>query len=550
MKSFPIAENISLWVYGLDGTKTMLFTQLANVKLETELQGIEELTFDIPLSDQRSQFLVTDVLVQLLGKFYRIREYDDVNTPGWRSITADARWIELTWRTLVDNYTVLGKTPSAGLTQILGGSGWSVGTVDDVTTLYSMEDVGSTYLQLLRKWAAIVDRELEFDTAAKTVSLKIQVGLNRGVGFRYGHNLTELRRKYKPPQATRLYPFGANNLNISGVSPTGLSYLENYDWYLAQGLTLPQAQANYRKDLIWVDDSYLVALNLLDAAVLYLAQLSQPIVQYEGTVVDLSRLTDSDVDDFDIGDTVSVNDEILNVSLLTRVVRLIRYPYDPRSDQIELSFLNNGLADAIVSSTLSVDYGELNILANSNVQVLTITATSQPWASISITTAGEATFVAGGTFKGTATGTGTVTFTMVVDGTVVGASYTVPFTDGNQVEFSWPTFATGIDEGGHIVEWRAQVTTGTGTVSVPIGFARAWLLAKGVVGIGIGLSPNTQVDDVLLPTQTWSNANEFVDIIVSAGMDPHNLLTLTETVASRTYSGSDFTDAVVSVTLV
>lgn len=491
MKTIPLAAEVDLWVYNLAEQRAMLLTEVADLRFETQLQGLEEMTFKLPLDHPKVDYLQADLMLEFESKFYVVRDFDDSH-PGWREIRADARWIRLAWRSRSGPFPVLAKTPLQGLTQILAGTGWSVGTVDDSSTLFSIEDIDATILALLRRWASVTGRELSFNTSTRTVNLLLAVGEDKGVGFRYGHNLRELKRTYKPPQATRLIPFGANNLDITAVNPSGLNYIENYDWYTDQGLSLTDARAKYRKDLTWVREEYLLPVNLYDAAVAYLAQLSQPVIAYSGKVLNLTRLTESDADDFNVGDVVVVDDEVLDVQVETRVVRLVRYPYSPQSDEIELQYLNSGLLEATTEGSRAINYGELAILVDQNLAAGTVTGSTFVWASIAVTVAGESTIVFGGTFVGTATGSGTITFGLYQDGTPVGVEYSFPFNAATNtlVEFSWPTMASGIGDGSYIFEWRARVSSGSGTVAYTAGSCRGWLLSRGAVGVGVNTNPS------------------------------------------------------------
>lgn len=423
------------------------------------------------------------------------------------------------------SFSLLGQTAQAGLDTILLGTGWtgSLSPVD--ASLYSMEDLDASALTLLRRWAGIIGREIEWDTAARTVTLVPSIGQDRGIGFRWGHNLRNVERRYRPPVATRLYPFGANNLDVTTVNPGITNYVEDYSWYTAQGLTLTEARALFRKDQVWVDTRYLLALNLYDAAVRRLASLAQPVLSYELSVADFSKLTSSTADDVELGDTVRVRDAGFGIDVATRVIRLLRRDLRPQDNEIELDYLQPGLSEVEDSETSrTIDYGELAILVDANAAIQTITGVTTILASIQITSTGETTVVAGGTIKGTATGTGTVRWSLAVDGVDQVPTYDFAFTAG-QVEFSWPTFASGIDASTtKTITWRGRVVSGAGTIAVAVGEGRGWLLVRGAVGIGVSNSPNQSIEETLPLVVHGVSDSALVEIQTAGG----DLLDLTE----------------------
>jgi hypothetical protein len=501
----PRAREL-VWIYNIAGTQVLPIHDLSDLTVEDRLGDLETLTFTIRRSDPKAYALIPDVVVSYADRRYRIEELRDfrAGAGAYTEVYAEALWMDLGKRARAGSFSLLGQTALAGLSTILLGSGWTADVDPADVAQYSMEDIDATLLTLVRRWAAIIGREIEWDTVAQTVTLVPAIGQDRGIGFRYGYNLRRVERRYRPPIATRLYAFGANNLEITGVNPLGTQYVEDFSWYTAQGLTLTQARALYRKDQVWIDNRYLLALNLYDAAVRRLAGLAQPAVSYELSVADFSRLTSSPADDVELGDTVRVRDPAFGIDIATRVVRLLRRPLRSQDNQIELAYLQPGLADVDdPEQSRAIDYGELAVLVDANAAIQTITGVATILASIQITSTGETTVVAGGTIKGTATGTGTVRWSLAVDGVDQVPTYDFAFTAG-QVEFSWPTFASGIDASStKTVTWRGRVVSGSGTVAVAVGEGRGWLLVRGAVGVGVSNSPNQAIEETIayvLPT--------------------------------------------------
>lgn len=539
-----------VWIYTLAGTRYLPVHDLGELVQEDRLNDLETLTFTIRAADPKSFAVLPDRVVEYDGRFYRIEELRQYRSGAQAMVEvyAEALWMDLGKIVRAGSFSLLGQTALVGLQTILLATGWTAAVSPADVDLYSMEDLDASVLTLVRRWAGIIGREIQWDTATKTVTLVTSIGQDRGIGFRWGHNLRNVERRYRPPVATRLYPFGANNLDITTVNPGLTNYVEDYSWYTAQGLTLAEAKALYRKDQVWVDTRYLLALNLYDAAVRRLASLAQPVLSYELSVADFSKLTSSTADDVELGDTVRVRDSGFGIDVATRVVRLVRKDLRPQDNEIELDYLQPGLSEVEnAETTRTIDYGELSILVDANAAIQTITGVTTILASVQITSTGETTVVAGGTIKGTATGTGTVRWSLAVDGVDQVPTYDFAFTAG-QVEFSWPTFASGIDASStKTITWRGRVVSGSGTIAVAVGEGRGWLLVRGAVGIGVSNSPNQSIEETLVLTYVTVADSALVEI-QSAGGDLLDL-TPSETMALGNV-GLDDTTTPPTVTLI
>ena len=491
-----------IWLTDWLGQRSMQIQVAKNVRIEKFLQGIEQFSFELKLDDQKLDYIHEDQTIEAYGDVWIVDHFEDKHvTAGYRKVVCNADWIRLSWIIKFGPYSLLGETPEAGLAKILSGTDWTVVNPPASVKLYTMEEIDGTILSLLRRWAYITGYEIEFDTINKTVEFKEEVGETRHIGFTWGRNIKEITRTYYPPQATRLYPVGANDLTISNANPTGLPYIENYDFYLAQGLTLTQARARYRKDLPWVDQRYLLEVNLYDAAVARLAKLAQPRIFYKANVFDLSRVMGVDADPmafgFKPGDYAPIDDEELGLLEQVRITRTVVYPAEPKRDEVELGFLTNGLLDVSDGGSRDLDYSDIFMIVDQNIDELLINATSTNYGAIALTSAGSASVITGSTFVGTASGTGTVEFRMVLDGVTQGQAYSKAFTDGQLVEFSWPSLSSDIPEGAHEIHWRAQVIGGSGIITLEPEAGRSWVLSRGAVGVGVNTSPNAFVSEEL-----------------------------------------------------
>lgn len=498
----------------------MMIDDFRNLRVEKFLQGIEKLSFEMRSDDPKLNFIIEDTELLLepdSGDRWYIDHFEDKH-PGYRTVVCFATWMLLANRSRFGTFAVGGKTPHQGLELILTNSGWTAGDPPANASLYTMEEIDSNVLGLIWKWATITGYEVSFDPIAKEVTLVENVGEDRGYGFVYGHNIRQIERKFQGPEATRLYAVGANDLTVRGSNPTETDYIEDYSWYTSQGMTEIEARERYRKDAIWVDESFLLSINLFDAAVERLAILAQPRISYKGSVVDLTRLLTGDVEPrFFVGDTVRVKDSVLGIDVVTRITRIVRFPIDPKSDEIELGFSPNGVVETTTTSSRSTNVGDLTPIVHTNDTAVTVNASEANYNQIALTSAGNAVVLTGSTFVGVATGTGTVQFRMVIDGVDVGTTYSAPFTNGQVVEFSWPSFATDLPEGAHTIQWRARVSSGTGTILLAINGGRSWVLARGAVGVGGG-NPSAFVVELLdgphyMPMSDEEWVVEFISLV-------------------------------------
>ena len=482
-----------LWISDLSGDQVAVLDTVADLELEDRLQSSSELRFTLDAAHPDAGYLIPDAVIRYAeaphpNRRYRIREVDQRRQSAGGAlvdVVAEALWYELADVTKVGAFNIEAQIPATALYDILSDTSWNPGPdLPSDSTPHTIETVDETVLAVLRRWADVTGYELAFDTVGRTVRLVTAVGEDRGAGFTYGRNVTDIRRRYEPPKATVLYPYGANSLTIASANPAGVEYVENFDWYLGLGLSLPEARALHTREQVWVDERFLGPVSLYDRAVERLAELAVPTISYEANVVDITR--DAAVDEhYEIGDPVRVVDELLGVDLVTRIVRLVRRPLDPSGDDIELAFLRklSSTAGTGATSGRGVDYGKLSVLVDYSPE-LTLTDTVTAWASIQLSVAGTATIVTGATLVGTASGAGTLRNELTVDGITVGDPIDVDFADLDQVEISWPSFSADLPEGSHVVQWRAYRVTGSGTVDLADGAARAWLLTQGAYGVG------------------------------------------------------------------
>lgn len=238
----------------------------------------------------------------LLNKaFATVSNDPDLPSPAWGTV-----------RLLSDGTpfpgTVMGTAKSA-LRYLLQGTGWSVGIVDitgGFTLITDKENVLANISKVQETWGGF----LVWDSINKTVSLRSELFWDTYAGFqvRYAKNLQNITRTTDNELITRIFPFGENDIGISGVN-NGIPHLDNFSFtpsvyvgiYRNQGISDPA--------------------QLRDKAATILTKLSRPRFTYRTDIVDLRTLPEYQHEHFTVGDLVDVIDEGINVNIRARIIR-------------------------------------------------------------------------------------------------------------------------------------------------------------------------------------------------------------------------------------
>lgn len=318
---------------------------------DDRLDQSETMGFEIAADNPKAYRLAPDIDIVHRSRRFYISEIEE-RRQGRKttvSVEANASWYRLGDPVYVGSLLISENTPAAGLAALLEGTGWTVGSATSTSsTTFSMEAQDATRLAMLRTWAKITGRFLVFDTVAQRVDLVDTRGAALGLAFRYGRNITGVRRRVSPPKLTRLFPFGADDLTIAGVN-SGIPYLDDLSFYTDQGLTSEEAAARYTRSRVFVDASILREADLLAAAQVRLAAESGAQIAYELDVVDLSEVS-AVTESARVGDTVGVHDPDFGDSVRPIVTRYRRSWLQPWRNKIELSTILDPISDGSSSA--------------------------------------------------------------------------------------------------------------------------------------------------------------------------------------------------------
>lgn len=506
-------------LYGLDGNFAAFLDNASDVVHEEVLDGNDKLTFELPGDDDKAALVIEDCEVEYEARRFIVTDVTRSRDPQVNlSVSCEATYIELLDRAKLGKYELTAQSALEGLTSILLGTGWTIGTVDDDgLTKYSLSEQDRTVLWLVRTWARIAGLEVEWDTAARTVSLVEQIGDSNGVAFRYAKNLKSARKAAKAPLATRLYPYGRNGVSIKSVNG-GVAYLEDYSWYTDRGLSLAEATARFRKDFILRDDRFLDAVSLKRYAQKQLAQLAHGTVAYDATVLDVAELTGV-TEAFGIGDVGLAHDTGIDVDVLARIVRYRRFHSEPWRNEVELNYLVPGLDRLAEDASLSGEVGLVGeqLVFAQNVDPFTVTTTPLTTLTIALTAFDVTNGEAGINIVGTASTTTTLTVEVLYDTDVV-QTFPWPVHSG-QNTVAIPFIFLSIPEGSKNTRLRLAMASGTFTVAALKG--SYWIKAKNLLGGAADEDPDVIVFDNVpaVPAQAVSDPTVSAAVQYPIGVD-------------------------------
>jgi phage minor structural protein len=336
-----------VYTYGLDGTQTGVLADFIDIWTDERLDEADELHIILPGDHPHNALIIEDQELRFQSKRYYV---DSAETERRGSqitlhVKAFALWYRLTESTLLGTLGFDDQPIINGFSVIMlsGDSGdgmashWGLTYDGDIPiTQYSREFTDISVLRAMRDWAVTTGTFLKFDTEMQNVHVASRAGIERGIGFRYGRNVSGVKRIARAPSVTRLYAYGADGLTLEGI--TGRQYIEDYSWYTNMGIPLAVAREKYMKSRVWTDTSIVDQDTLYAGAQARLAAGSQGQLSYQMTVADLSEFLGV-TERFQVGDTVRVADNPLAVDVRVTLTRAVRYPLKPSRNQVELSYL-------------------------------------------------------------------------------------------------------------------------------------------------------------------------------------------------------------------
>jgi len=223
-----------------------------------------------------------------------------------------------------------------------------LGTDIPATKMRSLQcDTEQSVFENLIAMAKVFDGWLEFSTdvtGQKWVYLRTQT-IKRGKFVKKGKDLKQLDITYNSDAIfTRLEAFGNTDsdgveLNIMGVNPTKKSYVEDYSYYLAQGMTMAEILKTPRclQRSIFRDSTYVDANDLYTVALTELSKCCVPKLDATLDMTDVSVWEGSAILAPMIGEEIIVVDKDIKFNISCRITGIERNYSKPTETKITIS---------------------------------------------------------------------------------------------------------------------------------------------------------------------------------------------------------------------
>lgn len=287
-------------------------------------KGQQTLNFALPATDEYIPYIENENVIETDDYLYRIKEiscnnhkyinalcYADIDSLKFSFINTHSSYNQVALKSFCE--TTFSRNPWQAIYQSKYNT--TITYQQDYLTVYEM------LLEICNKYGF----EYWFDTKERKIYITDTLGSKKDTIFMNDLRLKAL--KYNSNSfdlVTRVYPFGKDRLNINLVNNNQL-YVEDHSY----------TTENKMKYLI--DDTITVPEELMKQAQEQLAKYSQPVTSYE--------LYTSDIDpNIEIGDTITIYDQIQNIQTEQRVVKLIKYPFEPEKDRLIISNLTPNFA--------------------------------------------------------------------------------------------------------------------------------------------------------------------------------------------------------------
>ena len=299
-----------------------------NAIITDELNGIGELKFTVPITYKKLQL---EGYVQVKdGHEYVIKE---ITTEGRERNVHCVLNIEELLGMVHTTFTSKENNLNDTMRIILNGTTWTY--VNNSTRTYTRNLYGtvvSSY-HMLQLMSTVFDVEFYFDTHKKIVYIVDRVGEDNGTYFINDLNLKQLSQDtHTHNLITRVIPLGKDNLNISEVNG-GKMWLENHTY------------SNKIIYGVWQATDYDNATKLKEDAQRYLNEMAIPYESYEIQVTDISKLANNPDFRYELGDVITIIDNLTETRIKQRIYRKVYNLQDPDADIINIASKDKSFED-------------------------------------------------------------------------------------------------------------------------------------------------------------------------------------------------------------
>ncbi len=330
-----------------------------DIIVTSEINGIDTLEFKLPFKDSKRAYVENEKQVRIVSDTYRIRTVTDDKDESGKAITsvyAEAAFYDLSFSVKKEETSFTADTADVPMAYALQGTDWEIGTVN-VSTKRTWTSTENNALSILRQVQNLHGGDLIFDNANKTVSLLTFSGTDSGALFCYKKNMKSIQRVIDTTGLiTRLYAVGADGMTFANIND-GKAYVEDYSY------------TNEVRIKTLDCSSFTNPYQMLEFANMRLADYSTPRISYVLKAMDLTVLTGYEHESWNLGDTVMVADEDLDLSIKTRIVRREYNLQEPWNTVLELSTTLRELGDTTAQWDAAADTLEgANYIDNQQLQ--------------------------------------------------------------------------------------------------------------------------------------------------------------------------------------
>ena len=285
------------------------------------------LHFEYPVAGPYAANLVNEAYVRTKKDEFVIKQVDGESTNGWITVTATMNIEGIEGCLFVGGFEVVEETVDVVLTKALADSDWTVG-VCEITkkrTIRKEEDCNAW--DVLKQCVSTYRCEVEIDTLKHVINIYAARGVDRGVHFMEGVNLTKLSYSRDTYEFfTQIIPVGKNGMTLLDDPDDPVLILSNHTF----------SKKKVRR--IWRDERYTNVKSLREDALAKLAEACKPLSSYTGTVRELAKGSTAHPDFFDygIGDTIHLVSKSTGIRERQRIVMVDEYE-NTQDNQVEIN---------------------------------------------------------------------------------------------------------------------------------------------------------------------------------------------------------------------
>ena len=285
-----------------------------DIKIESDLSSFDK-TLSFSIVNDEAELLMTEGYLRTRNDEFVIKEknYSD----GYYDIVAVLNLEELEGNAL-RGFNTTEATVEDSIKTIIAGTGWGVSVVDNITKKRTIREDITNSLDLLKKVVKTYLVELKVDSINKVIYVYNKIGEDKGEYLMDTVNAKKIDTQEDTyDYYTKLIAIGKGTTDEEGNDTTISCTVTNNSY------------SDKVKTTIWKDERYTVLENLQEDAQLKLDSMAQPHVAYS---VDVSEM-----DDVNIGDTITLISKDTKTRLKTRIVKLVEYPDEPEKNSCEVN---------------------------------------------------------------------------------------------------------------------------------------------------------------------------------------------------------------------